>query len=262
MTPTGLLRLSGFALVLAAAIFAVAEVISFAIFAAQDEDYDLAEVAAGGAFFVQSLLTLLAGTLLLGGLVGFYLRQSGAAGRLGLVGFLFAFFGTTFVVGDFYANTFVTPLVAIGAPAFLGGPLSGFLQVWLPFSFGVLALCWLPLCLATLRACAYPRGFSWFLLVGAALALVPFPLANLPFYGALAWAGLHLLGAREAAAPDGRRGGKPSRGKARRRASDAIDVFPAREFREPCQPGVRGTSLLGRTVNKPVRSSGERHRVP
>src|SRR5918998_1056315 len=135
MTTPGLLRLSGVALVLAAAVFAVAEVISFAIFAEQGEDYDLAEVAAGGSFFVQSLLTLFAGTLLLGGLVGFYLGQSGAAGSLGLVGFL---------------------------------------QVWLPFSFGVLALCWLPLCLATLRARAYPRGFSWFLLVGAALALVPF----------------------------------------------------------------------------------------
>ena len=218
MTPTGLLRLGGFALVLAAAIFAVAEVISFAIFAAQGEDYDLAEVATGGAFFVQSLLTLLAGTLLLGGLVGFYLGQSGSAGRLGLLGFLSAFFGTAFVVGDFYANTFVTPLVAIGAPAFLDDPLSGFLQVWLPFSFGVLALCWLPLCVATLRARAYPRGFSWFLLVGAALALVPFPLANLPFYAALAWAGLHLLRARGAAAPVGRRKSKPSRGgKPRRR---------------------------------------------
>src|ERR671917_1482253 len=207
MTPSGLLRLSGFALVLAAAVFAVAEVISFAIFAEQGEDYDLAEVAAGGAFFVQSLLTLFAGTLLLGGLVGFYLGQSGSAGRFGLAGFLVAFFGTSFVVGDFYANTFVTPLVAIGAPAFLDDPLSGFLQVWLPFTFGVLALCWLPLCLATLRACAYPRGFSWFLLVGAALALVPFPLANLPFYAALAWAGLHLLRARHEA-PAGPRGNK------------------------------------------------------
>src|SRR5918998_2614959 len=180
MSPTGLLRVGGFALVLAAAIFAVAEVISFAIFAEQGEDYDLAEVAAGAAFFVQSLLTLLAGTLLLGGLVGFHLRQSGAAGRLGLAGFLLAFFATSFVVGDFYANTFVTPLVAVGAPAFLDDPLSGILQVWLPFSFGVLALGWLPLCVATLRAGAYPRGFSWALLAGAALAVLAVPPARPP----------------------------------------------------------------------------------
>ena len=101
MTHSGLFRLNGFTLVLAAAVFAVAEAISFSIFAAQGEDYDLAEVAAGGAFFVQSLLTLLAGTVLLGGLVGFYLGQSEEAGRWGLVGFLIAFFGTAFVVGDF-----------------------------------------------------------------------------------------------------------------------------------------------------------------
>ena len=203
MTPSGLFRLNGFALVLSAVVFAVAEMIAFSIFAAQGEDYDLAEVARSGAFFLQSFLTLFAGTLLLGGLVGFYLRQSQAAGRLGLAGFLLAFFGTVFVVGDFYANTFVTPLVAQGAPAFLDDPLSGMLQVWLPFSFGFLAFSWLLLAVVTLRAGVYPRGASWFLLVGAVLALVPFPLANLPFYGALAWVGLRLLGTREVA-PSGR----------------------------------------------------------
>ena len=212
MTPSGLFRLNGFALVLAAVVFAVAEVISFSIFA-RGGDYDLAEVAGSGAFFLQSLLTLFAGTLLLGGLVGFYLGQSHAAGRLGLVGFLIAFFGTVIVVGDFYANTFVTPLVAQGAPEFLDNPLSGMLQVWLPFSFGVLAFSWLLLAVATLRARVYPRGASWFLLVGAVLALVPFPLANLPFYAALALVGLHLSRMRDAAPRSGRRrSNKPRRG--------------------------------------------------
>jgi len=210
VTPSGLFRLNGFALVLAAVVFAVAEVISFSIFA-RGGDYDLAEVAGSGAFFLQSLLTLFAGTLLLGGLVGFYLGQSQAAGRLGLVGFLIAFFGTVIVVGDFYANTFVTPLVAQGAPEFLDNPLSGMLQVWLPFSFGVLAFSWLLLAVCTLRARVYPRGPAWFLLVGAVLALVPFPLANLPFYGALARVGLHLMRARGAAPGRGRRRNKKTR---------------------------------------------------
>jgi uncharacterized membrane protein (DUF485 family) len=198
MTTSGLFRLNGFALVLAAVVFAVAEVIAFSIFA-RGGDYDLAEVAASGAFFLQSFLTLFAGTLLLGGLVGFYLRQSEAAGRLGLVGFLLAFFGTAFVVGDFYANTFVTPLVAQGAPEFLDDPLSGMLQVWLPFSFGFLAFSWLLLAVVTLRAGVYPRGASWVLLVGAVLALVPFPLANIPFYGALGLVGRYLMRVREVA---------------------------------------------------------------
>jgi uncharacterized membrane protein (DUF485 family) len=209
MTTSGLFRLNGFALVLSAVVFAIAEVIAFSIFT-RGGDYDLAEVAASGAFFLQSFLTLFAGTLLLGGLVGFYLRQSQAVGRLGLVGFLLAFFGTVFVVGDFYANTFVTPLVAQGAPEFLDDPLSGMMQVWLPFSFGFLAFSWLLLAVCTLRARIYPRGASWFLLVGAVLALVPFPLANLPFYAALAWTGLRLLRTRDLA-PAGLRGSKKPR---------------------------------------------------
>ena len=209
MGSSQLFRLNGFALVLSAVVFAVAEVIAFSIFAAEG-DYDFAEVAASGAFFLQSFLTLFAGTLLLGGLVGFYLRQSQAVGRLGLVGFLLAFFGTALVVGDFYANTFVTPLVAQGAPEFLDDPLSGMMQVWLPFSFGFLAFSWLLLAVCTLRARVYPRGASWFLLVGAVLALVPFPLANLPFYAALVWVGLYLRRVRDVV-PRGRRRSKPRR---------------------------------------------------
>ncbi|HEV2741709.1 MAG TPA: hypothetical protein VGV91_00995 [Rubrobacter sp.] len=210
MTTSGLFRLNGFALVLSAVVFAIAEVIAFSIFAAEG-DYDFAEVAASGTFFLQSFLTLFAGTLLLGGLVGFYLRQSEAVGRLGLVGFLLAFFGTVFVVGDFYANTFVTPLVAQGAPEFLDDPLSGMMQVWLPFSFGFLAFSWLLLAVVTLRAGVYPRGASWFLLVGVVLALVPFPLANLPFYGALGLVGRYLMRVREDAPRRGRRRSKKPR---------------------------------------------------
>jgi hypothetical protein len=210
MTSSRLFRMSGSALVLAAALFAVAEVISFYIFANQGEAYDLGEIAQTGAFFIQSLLTLLAGTLLLGGMVGLYVRQSEAAGKLGFIGFLLAFFGTALVVGDFYTNTFVTPLVARAAPAFLDNPLSGFLQVWLPFDFVVLGLSWLLLVVATLRARVYPRGASWSLTVGALLALIPFPLANLPFYAALVWVGLYLRRVRDAA-PSGRRTSKPRR---------------------------------------------------
>jgi hypothetical protein len=209
MTPSSLFRLSGLALLLAAAVFTIAELISFSIFAAHGEAYDLRQIARSGAFFFQSLLTLFAGTLLLGGLVGLYVRQSEEAGKLGLISFLLAFFGTTLVVGDFYTNTFVTPMVALEAPAFLTNPLSGILQVWLPFSFGVIAFSWLLLGVATIRAGVYPRVAAWVLLVATFLALVPFPLANLPFYAAVAWIGLDLLRTR-AVSSRGRRS-KPRR---------------------------------------------------
>ena len=199
MTPSGLFRTSAGALVLSAIAFAIAELVSLSIFADQGGDYDFGEVARSGVFFLQSLLTLLAGTLLLGGLVGIYLGQSRAAGRMGFIGFLLAFFGTALGVGDFYASTFVTPMVALGAPAFLEDPLAVVLQLWSPFSFGFLALSWLLFAVATLRARVYPRGPSWLLLVGAVVALVPFPLAKLPFYAAVGWVGLHLPRAREVA---------------------------------------------------------------
>ena len=193
MTPSNLFRLSGLAIVLAAAMFAIAEMLAFAIFVDQGEEYDLKQVAQTNTYFLQSLLTLLAGALLLGGMVGFYVWQSEAAGRLGLIGFVLAFFGTVLVEGDFFANTFVTPLVAQEAPSFLDNPLSGILQVWLPFDFTLLALSWLILALATVRARVYPRAASWFLLASALVALVPFPLINIPLDAALVWLGLALL---------------------------------------------------------------------
>jgi hypothetical protein len=212
-----LYRLSGLALVLAATMFIIAEIISFFIFAQQGEDYDLERIATSAIFFYQSLLTLLAGALLLGGMVGLYVRQSEAAGRVGVVGFLVAFFVTVFVEGDFYANTFVTPLVALEAPyLLLGSPLSGIVQVWLPFDFVLLALGWLLLAASTVRARVYPRAASWILLLGAVVALVPMPLANLPFEATLGWLGLVLLKTREDTSRRRREDKKRRGGKKRR----------------------------------------------
>ena len=134
-----LLRFSGLALVLAAVLFVAAEILAFLLIVEQGDSYDFGQIATTGTFFLQSMLTLLAGALLLAGLVGFYARQCQAAGRLGFVGFASAFFGTILAVGSFYATTLITPMVAMEAPAFLDNPLSGFLQLWLPFSFTLLA---------------------------------------------------------------------------------------------------------------------------
>ena len=149
------------ALVLAAVLFVPAELLAFLLIVEQGNSYDFGRIATTGTFFSLSFLTLFAGALLLGGLVGFYVSQCEAAGRLGFVGFVSAFFGTILVVGSFYATTLVTPMVAMEAPAFLDNPLSGFLQLWLPFSFVLLAFSWLLLAVAMVRAragVAPPRG--------------------------------------------------------------------------------------------------------
>lgn len=92
---------------------------------------------------------------------------------------------------------FITGFSGARSPHLPQQPLSGFLQLWLPFDFVLLALSWLLLAAATVRARVYPRAASWLLLVGALVGLVPVPLANLPFEATLAWLGLVLLKTRD-----------------------------------------------------------------
>jgi hypothetical protein len=214
VSPPNLFRMSGLALVLAGAMFVVAELISLSVLAQADVD-DLRQIAGTNSFFLQSFTTLVSGIFLLGGLIGLYIRQSEDAKKLGVVGFVFAFFGTALVVGDFYTNTFITPLVALEAPSFLDNPLAGVLQVWLPFDFVLLAASWLVLCVATVRARVYPRGASWLLLAGAVLALLPLPLVNIVFETALVWQGLVLLKGSGMSGGVASRRGKRSRQRAR-----------------------------------------------
>jgi len=206
--------MSGLALVLAGAMFVVAELISLSVLAQGDVD-DLRQIAGTNSFFLQSFSTLVGGIFLLGGLVGLYVRQSEAAKKLGVAGFVLAFLGTALVVGDFYANTFITPLVALEAPNFLDNPLAGVLQVWLPFDFVLLAASCLVLCVATVRARVYPRGASWLLLGGAVLALLPLPLVNIVFETAWVWLGLALLKGSGIYGGGASRRGKRSRQRAR-----------------------------------------------
>jgi hypothetical protein len=197
MSPSQLTRASGWAAALAGAFFIIAEVLTpITLFTNPDT---LSRVALTDRFVVQSMLTFLAAMLLLAGLVGLYALQAQEAGRLGAVGFSTAFFVTAVMLGDFYANTFVTPALAIGVPEALDVHNAGVLLFWLPLEFGFLALAWLPFALATLRAGVYPRGAAWLLVAGALVALVPLPYVNVPFDAAVAWLGIALM--RRSASP-------------------------------------------------------------
>ena len=83
------------------------------------------ESLTSGAYAVQSVLKLAAAALLLFGLLGLHLRQAGAAGNLGIAGFLAAFFGTTLVAGAFWATAFFAPTVAAGALEWFGAGEGG-----------------------------------------------------------------------------------------------------------------------------------------
>ena len=191
MSPSQLTRASGWAAALAGAFFIIAEVLTpITLFTNPDT---LSRVALTDRFVVQSLLTFLAAMFLLAGLVGLYAFQSREAGRLGAVGFPIAFFATALMLGDLYANTFVTPALALGVPNALDGHNAGVLALWLPLEFGFLALAWIPFALLTVRAAIYPHGAAWLLTGGAVVALVPLPYINVPFDAAVAWLGSALM---------------------------------------------------------------------
>lgn len=203
MLPTNLIRLSGLAGILAGVLFLVAEllnplVISDNLSAAFD---DLGSIATTNGFFFQSLITLLAGMLLLVALIGFYVTQSEAAGRLGAVGVLVAYVGTILMVGDFYANTFVTPLVASNVPEYLSRYEAGLLRLWFPVEFGFFTFSWFLFAIATLKARVYPGGAALLLLIGTVIALPPLPFVNVFFDFAIIWLGYALYLGRIKVAP-------------------------------------------------------------
>jgi hypothetical protein len=80
------------------------------------DDIPFNELALTGIFTFQIRLYLVGLILLAVGLIGLYAHQSETAGPLGLVGFLIAFAGTVFFTGFFWANIFVAPALAVGAP--------------------------------------------------------------------------------------------------------------------------------------------------
>jgi len=116
MSYSELIRWSGFTAMVAGALLLIAEFLELLpVF----DDLPFSELARTGLFIFQRTLYLLGLILLALGLVGLYAHQSETAGPLGLVGFLAAFVGTVFFTGFFWANLFVAPDLAIGAPEFL-----------------------------------------------------------------------------------------------------------------------------------------------
>ena len=119
--PLGPRAFCGLAAIGAGALLVVADLLSLTI----SPKGPSVESLTSGAYAVQSVLKLAAAALLLFGLLGLHLRQAGAVGNLGIAGFLAAFFGTTLVVGAFWATVFFAPTVAAGAPEWFGAGEGG-----------------------------------------------------------------------------------------------------------------------------------------
>ncbi len=195
MYSSDLIRWSGLAAILGGTLLLISDLLSLTVFSG-----DLTEIATTDAYLADGGTRLLAGVLLLLGLVGLYARQSEASGVLGLGAFLIAFAGTTLILGTWWTNTFVAPSLATEAPAFLEAGPTGVLGVGFTLSFALGALGWLLFGLVSLRARVYPRAAVVVLMVGAVLAFAPLPISGVVLQVAIAWLGLVLFSQREASA--------------------------------------------------------------
>jgi hypothetical protein len=203
MSYSSVIRWSGLAAMVAGVGLLIAELLEL-LTGFGDESFS--ELAQTVPFIFQQALYLLSLTLLLVGLVGLYARQLESAGPLGLVGFLVALLGTVLLAGFFWANVFIAPALARGAPEFLdlGGRFPGFFPSLLTYAVG-----WILFGLASLRARVYPRAAAILLIIGAALD--PLGGLHLPFTGVLIdaafiWLGFSLFSGRGASVEQPTRG--------------------------------------------------------
>jgi hypothetical protein len=195
MSYPGLIRWSGLVAMVAGVLLLTAELLELLpVF----DDVPFSELALTGIFTFQLTLYLVGLILLAVGLVGLYAHQAETAGPLGLVSFLIAFAGTVVFTGFFWANIFVAPALAVGAPDFLdsGGRFPG-----LHLSLIIYAVGWVLFGLASLKARVYPLAPVVAVIIGAAVDLFGAPLSGVVIYPAIVWLGLSLFTGRSFLVP-------------------------------------------------------------
>ncbi len=192
MRSSDLIRWSGLAAILGAALLLISDFLSLTVLSG-----DPAEIVTTGAYLADGGTRVLAGILLLLGLVGLYARQSEASGTLGLVAFLVAFAGTALILGTWWTNAFVAPVLAQENSRLLETGPTGVRSVAFTLSFALAAVGWLLFGLVSLRAGVYPRAAVVVLMIGAVLTFVPLPGGLVVFEVGLAWLGLALLSRNE-----------------------------------------------------------------
>lgn len=194
MSSSNVIRYGGLAAIIGGVLILISDLLTFTVFSG-----DIVEVATSSAYLVDGSMRVLAGILLLIGLVGLYARQVEASGALGLAGFLVAFAGTALVLGTWWTNAFTASSLARKVPEFLEAGPTGVLSAAYTLSFVIVGLGWLLFGAASFRAGVYPRAATVVLMAGAALSLAPLPASGVVLIVAVIWLGLTLFSQREAA---------------------------------------------------------------
>jgi hypothetical protein len=139
-------------------------------------------------------LALLGMCSLLLAVTAIYALNPRRLGRLGGIGYLFAFVGTLFVAGDWWFEAFVVPTIATEAPHVLEQSPSGSLVVGAIATIGLYSVGWLLFGLATFRSRTIPRPAAVFLVIGGLIG----PLAltapyQIPLALGIGWIGYKLI---------------------------------------------------------------------
>ena len=167
-----LIRWGGLAAVVAGVLFIIVSLVNlFALIAGRDPS----------AVLVRTTIVQIAGAVLLFGLVGLYFRRSDELGSLGLLGFVFAFFGTAFALtGNIWANLLAEVGWVFFGIACLQGGVSPRIAAIVLIIGALLTALLIALLLGTLS------GILGYLAVAASII----------FYVAVAWLGFSLFTGR------------------------------------------------------------------
>jgi hypothetical protein len=150
-----------------------------------------AEMSLGGAlgFGIDGSLGLILAVLMQLGIVGLYTFRAKAAGILGLIGLVLATFGVQLSMGSSFVFPFIRAIVwPWETREYFEEPFGAVLVLGLGFVLGCILMG-----VAMLRANVYSTVAAAFFIVGALILLLPLPLDDVIFGGALAWLGYTLL---------------------------------------------------------------------
>jgi hypothetical protein len=136
--------------------------------------------------------------VLLLALTTLYWIEANVVGGLGLVGYLIAFLGTLMVAGDWWYETFITPVLRSRVPGIFGETRPTLVLIGAFVTSAAFAVGWLIFGFSSYRAGILPRGASILVMLGgfagAATLIVG---SQIPLAVAVGWIGLSLIG------PDG-----------------------------------------------------------
>ena len=177
MSTSHLIRWSGLAALLGGALFALLDVVEFALFSGQPQS----AVAATGAWGIVQVFYIVACVLISLGLVGAYTRQAGKGGSLGLAAFLVALTGTTMVAGAEWSAAFIASWIAkVASPEVLDAEPIGMLAAGVLLTFILFGLGWFLFGLVLLQSGFLSRATALAMMIGAILVVV-LGLLGLPF---------------------------------------------------------------------------------